>query len=217
MDTNYLTQCRLWKLTLIVLVVTTVILIISVGLLTKRAKDHNTCPVLNNNCGTCKICTLSSATTTREVAEEVKEFTIKPISVDKYLSRDLKGRLYLSDENTTTYTYDQKTRHITVSFSKKSGVLLLAKDKNKVLLSKYVSNLQFEWYVLPDIGKIISAPLSSPPLSSKEKRGEKRGEERGGEETYSLGINNNEEVILQENIKGVFTKGILFEVLFKPL
>ena len=197
-----ITRCRLWKLTLVVLVMAAIVLIIAASVLSKTAKDHNNCPAMDADCPICKVCVLNEPNSISSKTN-IDQMSIQPISDNKFLgtSEDSK-KLILIDEETVTFSYDEQTKNIIASDGRiiyyqylddEPNLVFLA-EKNDYSLPRW-DKIRSEWYLSPDNGRIITF------TNIKEK-------------TYSLAVQHKNELVLQENTLNMFTHNILFEISF---
>ena len=191
------THCRLWKFTLIVLVLAAVALIVTAGLLSKTAKNNLTCPTIVSDCPDCKICVLNL----EKEEEALTDLTIKPLSSDTYLTiTPLLNVVFDTEEMKFSYSYLDKT----ITSNNLKIVYRFPEDGNfnpdihtissmtpKEYDTKKFESYRDEWYMAPDNGKILTYP------------------QENGEKFYSLALGLNNKAILQENME---TRNIIFEI-----
>lgn len=195
------THCRLWKFTLIVLVLAAVALIVTAGLLSKTAKKNLTCPTIVSDCTDCKVCVLNL----EKEEETLTDLTIKPLTSDTYLTISPSSKNMIFNTNEMKFSYSYLDRTITsITSDNLKVVYLFPKDGNfnpdvhtiysmtsEEYDTKKFENYRDEWYMSPDNGKILTYP------------------QENGEKFYSLALGLNNKAILQENME---TRNIIFEI-----
>ena len=126
-------ECRIWKVTLLILTILTIGLIIACAILSVKAYEHNTCPVITPTCPDCILCKPQVETLN---IKKFRKFKIKPYYLEKaFLKCD-----NTFDEKGDVFYYDTNTKKI------KSAKLELQNEGINT------------WQIMENNGKILTYP-----------------------------------------------------------